>query len=57
MMFKFDFDIDGAHDLEEEISPTSKIQPSLSGKPPLELEPFSEILIDHLVRVKSSNGN
>jgi hypothetical protein len=44
-MFKFDFDIDGAHDLEE-TSP--KIQ-SLPDK--LELEPFAEILIGHLVRV------
>lgn len=50
IMFKFDFDIDGAHDLEE-ISPTSGIQPLHSDKPSLELEPFAEILIDHLVRV------
>lgn len=58
-MFKFDFDIDDAHNLED-ISPTSKIQPSPSDKPELELEPFAEILIDHLVRVnlfKSSAGD
>jgi hypothetical protein len=58
-MFKFDFDIDGASDLEE-ISPTPKIQPVPSDKPSLQLEPFAEILIDHLVRVnlfKSSTGD
>ena len=58
-MFKFDFDIDDAHDLEE-ISPTSKIQPLPSDKPSLELEPFAEILFDQLVRVnlfESSTGH
>ena len=58
-MFKFDFDIDGAHDLEE-IFPTSKLQPLPSDKPSLELEPFAEIHIDHLVCVnpfKSSTGD
>lgn len=58
-MFKFDFDIDGANDLEE-ISPTPKIQLVPSDKPSFELEPFAEILIDHLVRVnllKSSTGD
>lgn len=54
-MFKFDFDVDGAHDLEE-ISPTSKIQPLPSDNPSLELEPFAEILIDHLVRVSTSSN-
>ena len=52
-MFKFDFDIDDAHDLEE-ISPTSNIQPLPSDKPSLQLEPFAEIPIDHLVRVNLS---
>lgn len=58
-MFKFDFDIDGVNDLEEIFS-TPKIQPVPSDKPSLELEPFSEILINHLVRVnllKSSTGD
>ena len=58
-MFKFNFDIDGAHDLEGQ-SPTSNIQPLPSDNPSSELEPFAEILIDHLVRVrlfKSSTGN
>ena len=57
--FDFDFDIEGANDLEE-ISPTPKIQPVPSDKLSFELEPFAEILIDHLVRVnllKSSTGD
>ena len=49
-MFKFDFDIDDADDLEH-ISPTSKVQPLPSDNPSLDLEPFTEILIDHLVRL------
>jgi hypothetical protein len=48
-MFKFDFDIDDLDDLEETL-PSSKIQPLPSDKPQLKLEPFAEILIDHLVR-------
>jgi hypothetical protein len=44
-MFKFDFDFDGANDLEE-IFPTPKIQPVPSDKPSLELEPFAENFID-----------
>lgn len=49
-MFKFDFNIDGAEDLEE-ISSTAKIHSLPSEKPLLRLEPFTEILIGHLVRV------
>lgn len=51
-MFKFDFNIDEADDLDGAldlgISSTSRIQPLPVDKP--KLEPFAEILIDHLVR-------
>jgi hypothetical protein len=49
-MFKFDFHIDDADDLED-IFLASKINSLPSDKPSPDLEPFTEILIDHLVRV------
>jgi len=51
-MFKFDFNIDDTDDLDGSlgISSMSKRQPLPSDEPSPELEPFTEILIDHLVR-------
>lgn len=52
-MFKFNFDIDDTDDLQAgslEISSNSKIQ---SPQPSPGLEPFTETLIDHLVRFKN----
>jgi hypothetical protein len=50
-MFKFDFHIDDAADDLEDIFSASKIHSLASDKPSPDLEPFTEILIDHLVRV------
>ena len=56
LMFKFEFNIDDADDLEE-ISSTSKIRSLPSDKPSPNFEPFAEVLIDHLVRVNVSNSS
>lgn len=50
-MFKFDFDIDEADDLDGFLDlEIPQLQPLPLDKSSLELEPSTEILIDHLVR-------